>query len=172
MFWHLKQIIQRKNDHLRMERKRKNMKRYDNHNTAGKMLATRKMSALIEQKISPWVYPGLSAKTITETIKSQSLRAGNKRAFIALLVSEYFDISIPELRSQSRMKNIVNARQIGMYLMKIYGTGNLREIGEYFGGRDHSTVLYAIGTVQDLMDTEPPYRETIKELVFQVKRGL
>jgi chromosomal replication initiator protein len=49
---------------------------------------------------------------------------------------------------------------------------SLKNIGEVFGGRDHSTVIYSIKTVQDLMETDTFFKETVLELEKKIKNSL
>jgi len=59
-------------------------------------------------------------------------------------VSEYFNIRILDLKSKKKSKNIVYPRQMAMYIIRKLTAYSLPEIGDFFGGRDHTTVLYSI----------------------------
>lgn len=59
-------------------------------------------------------------------------------------VAKYYNLTIFDLKSKSRLKKIVQARQIAMNLCKRYSKLSLKEIGNLFGQRDHTTVLFAI----------------------------
>ncbi len=65
-------------------------------------------------------------------------------------VSEYFKISLADLYSKTRMKPVVTARHIGMYLCKELTNSSLKEIGEKFGKRDHTTVIHAVKQINSL----------------------
>src|SRR5690606_12080264 len=80
---------------------------------------------------------------------------------IQALVADFFDISIEQLKSKSRKRNIVIPRQLGMYLAKMMTEQSLKEIGFSFGGRDHSTVIYSCKTIEDLMDTDGSFKTTV-----------
>jgi len=64
------------------------------------------------------------------------------------------------------------ARQLSMYLAKRHTNSSLKTIGDNFGGRDHSTVIYSCKTVEDLMDTDPLVKDALDELEKKVKMSL
>ena len=70
---------------------------------------------------------------------------------ILTVVCEHFDVKISELQSKKRTNAIAYPRQIAMYLARQITRHSLEEIGGYFGGRDHSTVIYAIEKVGQLV---------------------
>lgn len=84
--------------------------------------------------------------------------------FIEKIVSQYYNIEKEKLRDKTRKRNVVVARQTGMYLAKNYTDMSLKSIGDYFGGRDHSTVIYSINTVEGLMGVDEKYSGEVKEI--------
>lgn len=89
--------------------------------------------------------------------------------FIQKSVSEYYGISIEDLKAKTRKKEIVIARQVSMYFCKEFTNHSLKSIGYHFGGRDHSTVIHAITTVNDIMETDSSFRNTVNELKKKFK---
>ncbi|HLP16610.1 MAG TPA: chromosomal replication initiator protein DnaA [Bacteroidota bacterium] len=79
-------------------------------------------------------------------------------------VAEYFDIPVDMLRAKTRKQEIVNARQIAMYVAKELTNCSLKTIGLHFGGRDHSTVIHAYQTVEDQMKTDTKFRTSIEQI--------
>lgn len=88
---------------------------------------------------------------------------------IQKMVCEYYDITYDKLQAKTRKREIVQARQISMFLAKQYTKNSLKTIGDHFGGRDHTTVIHSCQTVKDLMDTDPLIREQVKELQQKVQ---
>ncbi len=83
---------------------------------------------------------------------------------IQKLVCEHFDMPVDLIKSKTRKRNIVQARQISMYFAKNMTKTSLANIGKQFGGRDHSTVIHACQTVQDLMQTDNKFKVKVQEL--------
>lgn len=88
---------------------------------------------------------------------------------IQKMVCDFFDLPYDRLLQKTRKREIVQARQITMYLSKIFTKNSLKTIGEHFGGRDHTTVIHSCQTVKDLMDTDNMFRESVMELQQKVQ---
>jgi chromosomal replication initiator protein len=84
--------------------------------------------------------------------------------FIQKVVSDYFDLPIELMKSKTRKREVVQARQIAMYFSKSLTKSSLANIGMHCGGKDHATVLHACRTVNNLMDTDKKFRGYIEEL--------
>lgn len=84
-------------------------------------------------------------------------------------VSNYFSVSVDALKEKNRKKEVATARQVAMYFAKEYTGYSLKQIGQYFGGRDHSTVIHAIQSVHNLIDTDTAFKKTVDELKKQLK---
>ncbi|GAB4403246.1 MAG: chromosomal replication initiator protein DnaA [Microscillaceae bacterium] len=105
------------------------------------------------------------AKDIVEKIVQSA--AENREISIDAIqkaVSQYFAISIEELKAKTRKKEIVTARQIAMYFAKEYTGFSLKSIGYHFGGRDHSTVIHAIQTVNDYIKERREFKAHVDDL--------
>lgn len=79
-------------------------------------------------------------------------------------VCDYFSIDPNKVREKTRKQEIVEARQIAMYLSKQFTDSSLKTIGLQFGGRDHSTVIHAISTVEERMQTTARHKRIVDEL--------
>jgi chromosomal replication initiator protein len=86
-------------------------------------------------------------------------------------VSTYLNIDIKDIQSQSRKREIVQARQITMFLIKKYTDYSYSHIGNLIGKRDHATVVYACKAVQDNIDVDKSFRITINNIEDRLKRG-
>ncbi len=80
------------------------------------------------------------------------------------IVAQQYGIPVEHLSAASRKRQIVEARQLAMFLAKHHTKTSLKAIGEKFGGRDHSTVIHSCKTVQDLLDTDEKFKEILLEL--------
>ncbi len=79
-------------------------------------------------------------------------------------VTTHFNVKVTELQSKRRNKTLALPRQVCMFLARQLTRWSLEEIGGYFGGRDHSTVLHAAKTIRKLMDTDPALRTTVENI--------
>lgn len=79
-------------------------------------------------------------------------------------VCEYFNITKETLLSQSRKRQIVQARQIAMYLSRNLINCSLSTIGAEIGGKDHATVLHACSTVSDLIETDRVFKQYVNDI--------
>lgn len=79
-------------------------------------------------------------------------------------VCEYFNITKETLLSQSRKRQIVQARQIAMFMSRNLINCSLSTIGAETGGKDHATVLHACTTVQDLMETDRVFKQYVTDI--------
>ena len=89
--------------------------------------------------------------------------------YIQKTVSEYFHLKPEDLKDKTRKKEVVIARQLAMYFSKEYTNHSLKSIGYHFGGRDHSTVIHAVQTVNDMYDVDNRFRSSVDELKKKLK---
>lgn len=84
--------------------------------------------------------------------------------YIQKVVCDYFDLPIELLKSKTRKREVVQARQIAMFFAKKMTKSSLANIGMHCGGKDHATVLHACKTVNNLIDTDKRFRGYISDL--------
>jgi chromosomal replication initiator protein len=87
------------------------------------------------------------------------------------VVSEYFGVSVDDLRGQSRSRVLVQARQVAMYLCRELTDMSLPRIGQAFGGRDHTTVMHAERKIRQLMSERRTLFNQIAELTNRIKQS-
>ena len=80
-------------------------------------------------------------------------------------VGEYYKIKVSELLSKKRSRSVVRPRQVAMALCKELTNHSLPEIGEAFGGRDHTTVLHACRLIRQLVDSGSDLAEDFSNLI-------
>jgi chromosomal replication initiator protein len=79
-------------------------------------------------------------------------------------VAAHFSIKVSDIKSSKRMKALVLPRQIAMYLARQLTPHSYPEIGERFGGKDHSTIIHAIKKIEKIMEEDFQVRSTINSL--------
>lgn len=84
---------------------------------------------------------------------------------IQRVVAEYYKIKISDLHSKRRSRSVARPRQVAMHLAKELTNHSLPEIGDAFGGRDHTTVLHACRKIKELLDSDADIREDVKNLL-------
>ena len=103
------------------------------------------------------------AEQITDNI------VGEQKADVTIdkvqkVVCDYFNITRDDLLSKTRKRQIVQARQIAMYMSRNLINCSLSTIGAEIGGKDHATVLHACTTVGDLMATDKAFRQYVTDI--------
>ena len=84
-------------------------------------------------------------------------------------VADYYGIKVADINSKSRKANLARARQIAMYLAKELTTKSLPELGSLFGGRDHTTVIYACRKIADERNADEVLKHDIHILEQRIK---
>lgn len=104
------------------------------------------------------------AEGITETLIGEEKTEINIEK-VQSTVCDYFNISREDILSKSRKRQIVQARQIAMYLSRnLISNCSLATIGAEIGGKDHATVLHACTTVSDLMSTDKVFKKYVTDI--------
>ena len=113
----------------------------------------------------------LNKKTITLDLTKQIIdrfiRNSVKEVsveYIVNVVCEYFGISIDQMESNSRKQQVVQARQVAMFLSKKFSSVSLNSIGMQCGKKDHATVSHACKTIANRLDTDKQFKATLAEI--------
>lgn len=109
----------------------------------------------------------LVKKTVKEISTNKQVNISVE--LITKIVCDFFGVEENKLREKNRRKEVVMARQIAMYLAKTLTKSSLKTIGLQFGGRDHSTVIHAQTTVEELIKKDLQAREVIETLKNKIE---
>ena len=101
---------------------------------------------------------------LRETTKTISIE------MIQKTVSRFFNVPVVELRAKRRNKNVVQARQVAMYLCRHLSDMALPEIGNAFGGKDHTTVLHSYKKIEQEIQTSSQFKKVIEDLSTSLKQ--
>lgn len=101
-------------------------------------------------------------------LKGRTERRAPSLQGIATRTARYFTLRVADLKSTSRRRGVVVARDVAMYLARQLTGKSLQQIGDFFGGRDHTTVLHGCRKTERLMGTDP---ETLNAVV-ELRQGL
>lgn len=85
----------------------------------------------------------------------QNKKSSKNFSTLVEMVAQYYSISVADLKSDSRKKEITQARQMLMFLAKKYFDWTLEKIGDYFGGKNHATAIYAINSIEKKLKSDP-----------------
>lgn len=81
----------------------------------------------------------------------------------------YYGVKLTDLQSKRRHRSIAIPRQVCMFLCRRHTRFSLEEIGGYFGGRDHTTVMHAVKTIENRVDTDTDFSQVIRRLDEQIR---
>jgi len=88
---------------------------------------------------------------------------------VAKAIARRFKLRLADLKSSTRRQEVVRARSLAMYLVRSMTQTSYHQIGKYFGGRDHTTVLHACRKTATSMETDDDLRARAEELTEQLK---
>lgn len=84
-------------------------------------------------------------------------------------VARYFSLSVAKLISSKRAHDIVHPRQVAMFLSRELTDASLPKIGQFFGGRDHTTVMYAVNKIKKVLNEDSETYKQIQEITSRIK---
>jgi chromosomal replication initiator protein len=87
---------------------------------------------------------------------------------IQKIVADYLGIKMLDMKAKKRTKEIANARQMAMYLIKQHTSLSLSEIGKLFGGKDHATVIYACKQIEEKRQKDENFRKILESIVKKI----
>ncbi len=110
----------------------------------------------------------LTLENVTSLLNPPQAKLATSPERILQVVAEYFQVSLADLKGSSRRREISSARQIGMYLMRQHTNLSLPKIGEVFGGKDHTTVMYSCEKIAQQQEQNPELNQTLRQLSDRV----
>ena len=108
------------------------------------------------------------AKTVLKDVISDEDRPVTPE-LIQKIVAEAFGLKVQDLKVKRRTKEIAIPRQVGMYIARELTQLSLSDIGKHFGGKDHSTVIYACRQIEEKMAKDENFRNQVKSLIERIK---
>lgn len=121
-------------------------------------------SLLEEKPISLDVAKLILKDMVKESIKIVSVEMIQKE------VGDYYNLSVSELKAKKRNKNVLLPRQLAMHLTRQMTKLSLPEIGQAFGGKDHTTVLHSCKKIEQDLLTDQELKNTIEKLTTNLKQ--
>jgi len=124
----------------------------------GAIISIMAQSSLNQKKITVDLAKQMIEKFVKNTAREISVD------YIQKVVCDYLQVSVSDMFSCSRKRNIVQARQWAMYFIKKYTEHSLAHIGTLCGDKDHATVLHACRTVKNMKETDKKFKEKLDEI--------
>ncbi|HEX3998630.1 MAG TPA: DnaA/Hda family protein [Pirellulales bacterium] len=117
--------------------------------------------AIVASEIAPRC---VDAKAVRQWLADRRLRLQPTLRTISVLAAKYFGLRVAELSSPSRQRTVVQARAIAMYLGRQLTAKSLQQLGQHFGGRDHTTVLHNYRSIESRLQSDPATRRAVSDL--------
>lgn len=124
--------------------------------TAYCMLTNQPITVELAEEILKDMIPQKKQKTISVDL-------------IQKTVAEHYKMSVNELKQKKRTRSVAFPRQVAMYLCRELTDLSLLQIGEKFGGRDHTTVIHACDKIAEMKNHDPFIEKTINEIITKIK---
>lgn len=123
-------------------------------------------------------FASLTNQTVTiDLAKKVLMRCGESHSHLVdfdsviRCLGKHYPYSLEELRSKNRGKDLASVRQIAMFLMKKVTGKSLRDVGHFLGGRDHSTVMHAVGCIERRAIADHSFGELLRRIEQEVTRS-
>jgi chromosomal replication initiator protein len=105
-----------------------------------------------------------SVSELQETFAEEARTGALTVERIAEQVGRHYQLDTKQLQARDRSRHVLLPRQLGMYLARQLTSLSLEQIGTYFGGRDHTTVLHACRKVEEALDSDPALSGVVRQL--------
>ena len=108
------------------------------------------------------IEPRVVQDILKDSLKEEEQKISIER--VQQVAADFFRLKVSDLRSKRRNRAVARPRQIAMYLIRRLTSHSLPDIGEYFGGRDHTTVLHAFNKINKEYETNPETRRLVDDI--------
>lgn len=125
----------------------------------GALIRVGAFSALINQPVTLEL-----AKKVLLNLVEETKKEGVILSKVLKIVAKDYDVSINDIKSKKRYKDIATARAVTFFLMKKLSYCSLQAIGGFIGGRDHSTVIHAINKIEDQMTHDDAFKKKVHSI--------
>jgi chromosomal replication initiator protein len=139
---------------------------YNIRELEGALIRVSAYAALNDTELTVDLAAHIRAESISAT-KPRQITAG----FIIERTADMFGLQIEQLCGKSRTRDLVHARQVGMYVCRELTDLSYPQIGKEFGGRDHTTVIHAYDKIANLMQERRKTYEDVTSLIQQINSG-
>jgi chromosomal replication initiator protein len=114
----------------------------------------------------------LAAEILKDLLPTREVEPNITMRQIQEAVAKHYNLDIKDMQSRKRTDAVAYPRQIAMYLSRTLTEYSLPEIGAAFGGRDHTTVMYACEKISKKMNTDPFFAALINKIIMELKNKL
>ncbi|MFZ5803084.1 MAG: chromosomal replication initiator protein DnaA [Candidatus Omnitrophota bacterium] len=104
----------------------------------------------------------VAQEVLKASLKEEEKKIGMEK--IQRVVSDFYGVTVSDLRSKKRNRSVARPRQIAVYLTRLLTDHSLPEIGEYLGGRDHSTIIHSFQKIEKELQENGKTKNEIEEL--------
>jgi chromosomal replication initiator protein len=111
----------------------------------------------------------IDVKAVRSLLAERENDPGPSLHAIALATARHFGLKLSELRSPSRQRAVVMARDIAVYLARSALKCSFQQIGQYFGGRDHTTVMHSWHKMEEQFGADPALRHEVEKIEQEIK---
>lgn len=123
-----------------------------------------RLAAQASEEPQPW-----SADVIERHLANRAPTCDVTVAQIVKVVAEYFGLRVSDVKGASRRRQVVHARGIATYLARQFTGQSLESLGQFFGGRDHTTTLHACRTIEERLQSDPLVQQAVAAITQRVQ---